>query len=132
MATERRLAAWRRGRRAEAWAAWWLRLKGYRIVAQDYRCPAGEIDLIARRGRLLAFIEVKQRAAQEAAAEAISARQRRRIARAAEAFLQAHPQFGDLHLRFDAVLLTGWGVAKRGPGLRHEKDAWRSDAGLPY
>ena len=128
----KRQRAYRRGRRAERLAAWWLRLKGYRILAQDYRCPAGEIDLIARRGGLLAFIEVKQRAAQEAAAEAISARQRRRIARAAEAFLQAHPQFGDLRMRFDAVLFTGWGMAKRGPGLRHEKDAWRSDTGLPY
>ena len=136
-----RRGAYRRGRRAEWVAALWLRLKGYRILARGYRCPAGEIDLIARRGGLLAFVEVKQRRDLDAAATAITRRQRQRVARAAAAFLQGHPQLAALNLRFDAVLLSGWlagdlSADQHGTGgpawLRHEKDAWRSDTGLPY
>ncbi|NIA72003.1 YraN family protein [Pelagibius litoralis] len=124
--------AYRRGRRAEWIAAGWLRLKGYRILARGYRCPVGEIDLIARRGSVLAFVEVKQRGRLAAAAEAISPRQRRRIGRAAEAFLQERPQLAGLSLRFDAVLIQRGGFSLAEPWLRHEKDAWRSDTGLPY
>jgi len=135
-AKDARQRAYRRGRRAEWIAAFWLRLKGYRILARGYRCPAGEIDLIARRGGLLAFIEVKQRDRLGAAAEAISQRQRRRVGRAAQKFLQSHPHFSDLEMRFDAILLSGWLSGRNGPGrqpwLHHEKDAWRSDTGLPY
>ena len=87
---DRRLAE-RRGRRAETLAAWYLRLKGYRILARRYRTPVGEIDLIARRGRLVAFVEVKQRPSDAEGAEAITATSRRRIARAASAWLAAHP-----------------------------------------
>ncbi len=136
MAKERQ-AAYRRGRRAEWIAGCWLRLKGYRLIARGYRCPAGEIDLIARRGRVIVFVEVKQRDRLATAAAAISQRQRQRVMRAAEAFLQSHPQLAALDLRFDAILL-GRGLFGRGPGsapgpwLRHEKDAWRSDTGLPY
>ena len=53
---------WRQGRRAEAWAVLWLRLKGYRILARNFRVPVGEIDVIAGRGRVLALVEVKARA----------------------------------------------------------------------
>lgn len=117
---ERRRKAVRRGHRAEALAAWWLRLKGYRIEARGFRAPAGEIDLIARRGRVLALVEVKARRSLEAAGEAIAPRQRRRIARAAEAYLQRRPALANLELRFDAVLI----VPGRLP--RHLPDAWRS------
>ncbi len=117
---ERRRKAVRSGRRAEALAAWWLRLKGYRIEARGFRVPAGEIDLIARRGRVLALVEVKARRSLEAAGEAIAPRQRRRIARAAEAYLQRRPALANLELRFDAVLI----VPGRLP--RHLPDAWRS------
>src|SRR6185369_10335445 len=61
-------AAFKRGHKRERRAAWWLRLKGYRILAINWRSPVGEIDLIARRGAYLAVIEVKQRADTEAAA----------------------------------------------------------------
>ncbi len=57
MTQQPRRSAWLRGRRAELLAAWWLRLKGYRILARDLRTPVGEIDLIARRGRVLALVE---------------------------------------------------------------------------
>jgi len=127
-----RQAAYRRGRRAEGLAGWWLRLKGYRVLVRGFRCPAGEIDLIAKRGATLVFIEVKQRDALATAAAAVSPRQRRRIARAAEAFLQARPDLAALTLRFDAVLLSRQFWRRREWPLRHEKDAWRSDTRLPY
>ena len=61
MSRQRRRRAYGLGRRAEWMAAWWLRLKGYRILARDFRVAVGEIDLIARRGRTLALVEVKAR-----------------------------------------------------------------------
>ena len=101
--SDRRLAE-RRGRRAETLAAWYLRLKGYRILARRYRTPVGEIDLVARRGRLVAFVEVKQRPTASEAAEAVTEKGRRRIARAAAAWLAAHPAAAVLDLRFDALI----------------------------
>ena len=107
------------GRRAERLAGWWLRLKGYRILARGFRVPAGEIDLIVRRGRTLAFVEVKARADLADARQAVTPRQRRRNARAATAFLQRRTELAGLDARFDVVLLA--------PGRlpRHVPDAWR-------
>lgn len=118
-ASPRRQAAYSRGRVAERWAAWWLRLRGYRILASDFRVPQGEIDLIARRGDLVVFVEVKRRDDAVRAAEAISGRQRVRIERAATAFLQRYPELARCRLRFDALLLA----PRRLP--RHLADAWR-------
>lgn len=118
-ATARRQAAERRGRGAERLAAALLRLKGYRILAQGFRMGVGEIDLVARRGGILAFVEVKRRGGMTEAVESISARQRRRIARAAEAFIVAHPQLAQMSQRFDVVLVA----PRRLP--RHILDAWR-------
>jgi len=119
MSRAARRQAYGRGRRAEALAAWWLRLKGYRIVARDFRVPVGEIDLIARRGRVLAIVEVKTRDSLAAAGEAVAPRQRRRIARAAAAFLQRRLDLASLDLRFDVVLLAPRHLP------RHLADAWR-------
>lgn len=119
-----RLARRRRGRRGEALACLWLRLKGYRILARNWRHPLGEIDIVARRGPILAVIEVKWRDRLDLAAESISPRQRHRIARAAAVFWARQPDAARLSLRFDALLLA--------PGRwpRHVADAWRpSDAG---
>mgnify|MGYP003345135056 FL=1 len=115
----RRHEAQRRGRWAEMLAAWRLRFAGYRVVARNYRSPIGEIDLVARRGRTLVFVEIKTRPSLDEAAEAIRVAQQRRIRNAAEAFLAGHPQFAGYELRFDAVLLA--------PGRlpRHLPDAWR-------
>ena len=114
---------WRRGRRGERLAAWWLRLKGYRILARDLRTPVGEIDIVARRGRVLALVEVKLRPAAAAALEAITPRQQQRIVRAAEAFLQRHRALSELDLRFDTV------VVAPGRRPRHIADAWRPQSG---
>lgn len=125
MTTEARRRAYARGRQGELVAAWWLRLKGYRVLARDFRCPVGEIDLVARRGGILAFVEVKRRATLADAGAAVAPRQQRRIRRAAEHFLQRRPNLAVLQLRFDAVLLT--------PGRLpcHLKDAWNADTMLP-
>ncbi len=125
MTLETRRRAYGRGRRAEALAAWWLRLKGYRIVARGFRVAVGEIDLIARRGRVLAHVEVKARPSIEEAREALTPRQRRRIERAAEVFLQQHPSLAGLDQRFDVVLLA----PKRRP--YHLENAWHIEEALP-
>ena len=120
-ARSRRHRAQRRGQLAEFLCRWHLRLRGWRIVAIDWRCPSGEIDILARRGNMLAAIEVKTRGDLASAAGAVLPRQRRRIARAAEAFLSARPELAGLALRFDVMLLT----PRRLP--RHLPDAWRAD-----
>lgn len=120
MSRAHRVSAERHGHRSEAIAAWWLRLKGYRIVARRYRTAAGEIDLIVRRGRILAFVEVKARADFRIAADAVSPRQQHRIARAAGLFLVARPDLAQLDQRFDALLI----VRRTWP--RHLPDAWRT------
>ncbi len=117
----RRQRAQRRGKLAEWLCCWHLRLRGWRILARSWRCPAGEIDILARRGRVLAIIEVKSRAELAVAAAALAPRQRRRIARAAQAFLLARPDLAGLDLRFDLMLVA----AGRVP--RHWPDAWRPD-----
>ncbi|HZT87548.1 MAG TPA: YraN family protein [Stellaceae bacterium] len=119
-AASRRQAA-RRGRHAERLCCWHLRLRGWRIVARDWRCPSGEIDIVARRGAVLAIIEVKARGDLSAAAASLLRRQRRRIARAAEAFLLSRPNLGSLSLRFDVMLVEGLRLPRHLPG------AWRSD-----
>jgi len=114
-----RRRAERFGRWAEFVAAWLLRAKGFRILHQRHRNHSGEIDLIARRGGLLVFAEVKARRDVDSAAYAISHRQRRRIARAAEIFLAGAPHLAALTVRFDAILVAPW----RRP--RHIAAAWR-------
>ena len=109
--------AW--GRWAESLAAWSLRLRGYRIVARRFRTPLGEIDLIAQRGRLVAFVEVKARTDLEQALVALTVRQRQRTARAAELFLLRRPDLAGHTLRFDLVTVRQWRLT------RHLVDAWR-------
>ncbi len=119
----RHKAAERRGRRAEWLAAWALRLKGWRILARGHvtgrGTGAGEVDIVARRGGLLAFVEVKARPSLDQAAEAVSPAQRRRIERGAAAFLAARPDLAVLRTRFDLMLV----IPGRWPV--HRMDAWR-------
>jgi putative endonuclease len=119
--TARKAAAYRYGRWAEALCVGLLRLKGFGILARNVKTPVGEIDIVARRGRLLVFAEVKARSGIRAAAEALSARQRRRIERAAEGFLAGRPALRGLDVRFDLMLVE----PRRWP--RHVPDAWRPE-----
>jgi putative endonuclease len=110
---------YRTGRLAESVAAWFLRLKGFRILARRFATPVGEIDLVASRGGLVVFVEVKRRSDLATASEAILPRQRQRIARAAEIFLQRRPDARTACCRFDVVAVAPW----RWP--LHVTDAWR-------
>ncbi|MFI4987677.1 MAG: YraN family protein [Alphaproteobacteria bacterium] len=120
-----RQRAYRRGRSSEALCRLMLRVKGYRILASGFRVPAGEIDIVARRGGTLAIVEVKARASLADAAEALGARQRRRIARAASAFLQQYPAAVGLAVRFDVMLVRPWRLP------RHMTNAWRLEDVAP-
>ena len=102
----KRTAAFRLGVSAETRAAIFLAAKGYRTIARRWKTPVGEIDLVIKRGRLIAFVEVKARKGLEEAAESVLLRQRRRIVAAAEAWLAAHPEHAGYDMRFDAVLVS--------------------------
>ena len=105
---EKRVRAYKSGLVAEILAALILRLKGYAIVAQRYKTPVGEIDLVALKGRWLAFVEVKRRKTREDAAWTLPAKQRRRIVRAAQYWLAGHPDFTGHDIAFDVVLTAPW------------------------
>lgn len=113
-----RRRAERGGRRAESIAAFWLRLKGWAILARRVRTPVGEVDLVARRGRTLAFVEVKARADAAAAEAALDDYRLRRVAAAAEALAHRYARPGD-DVRIDAVII----VPRRLP--LHRKNIWR-------
>lgn len=117
-AADARRAAERAGRRAEQLAALHLRLCGFTILARRFKCPAGEIDIVARRGRLLVLAEVKARADADAALIAVTAKARRRIEAAGRAFLSRHPRLADCGLRYDIIAVSGLSV-------RRFADAWR-------
>ena len=106
----------RAGRRAETIAAWWLRLRGFAILATRWRAKVGEIDVVARRGDLVVFVEVKRRASFADAAAAVTADNRVRVARAAEHFLARHPELAGCDARFDVVLLAPWAPPRHLPG----------------
>src|SRR3954471_22068710 len=106
IAAPERVAAFRTGISAEARAGAFLMAKGYRILAKRFRTPYGEIDIVARRRNLLAFVEVKARGRLDGAAYAVTPRQQARIIEAAQAWLMAHPEHAEFDLRFDAMLMA--------------------------
>lgn len=107
-----------RGRAAEWLAALALRMKGYRIVDRNFRCRAGEIDIVARKGDLIAFVEVKARASEQGALDAVGIRAQRRIANAAGLWIGRRRDAARLSWRFDIVAVLPW----RWP--RHFPDAF--------
>jgi putative endonuclease len=106
-----------RGRRGEWLAAWYLRLTGWRILASRVKTPRGEVDLVARRGRLVAFVEVKWRAGAKELELAIDEYRLRRVAAAAEVLAARYVRSGD-DMRIDVLLLA--------PGRfpRHLQNVW--------
>lgn len=108
----------KKGLWAERGAELFLLLKGYRVISRRFKTPLGEIDLVAKRGRTLVFVEVKWRETAVEAAEAIHAKNQARVSRAAALYLQQHPQYTDMDTRFDAVVMA------RGVWPRHIEGAW--------
>ena len=90
-----RIRRYRRGRLSEWLAATALLARGYRILGRRVRTPYGEIDLIAARGRRVAFVEVKRRQARPEAEAAVTPRQAQRVARAAEFWISRHAAYRD-------------------------------------
>jgi putative endonuclease len=105
-ANPERQVAFRLGLSAESRAAAFLIAKGYRILARRYRTPVGEIDIIARRRKLLVFVEVKARERLDDAAWSVTERQQARIVAAAEAWLAANSDRAIEDIRFDAMLVA--------------------------
>lgn len=101
-----RIARYRRGRMSEWMAAAALLARGYRILGRRVRTPHGEIDVIAVRGRRLAFVEVKARATRVEAQAALTTRQATRMARAAEFWLSRHARYREHDRGFDAMLIV--------------------------
>ncbi|WP_288459809.1 YraN family protein [uncultured Sphingomonas sp.] len=112
-----RIAAEAAGRRGERIAAWWLRLKGWSILDRRVRTPAGEVDLVAKRGGLVAFVEVKSRATAAELDHAIDHRRLARVAAAAEVLMPRYATQGE-DIRVDVILLA----PRSAP--RHIENTW--------
>ena len=121
--TERQDAE-RAGRRAERWASLYLQLKGYRILHRRLKSPLGEIDLIARRGSTIIFVEVKQRAREADALESVSPIQQARIAKTAEIYLAQQNEPGNFDARFDILALTNAPWHRQLWHIKHVENAW--------
>lgn len=113
-----REAAEKRGRGAETLACWWLRLHGWRILARRARVSGGEVDIIARRGRVLAFVEVKARATEESAAMSLDAWRLRRVVVAAERLAPRYLKPDD-DLRIDAIFIVPGRLPRHMPNIWH-------------
>lgn len=111
--TRKRQRAHARGLSAESRAAWALRLTGWRILKRRYKTKAGEIDLIAKKRKTVAFIEVKARRTREEALSAVTPTSQKRIVRAARIFVAEHPKAGFFTLRFDIMIVRPWAWPER-------------------
>lgn len=93
------------GIKAEKMAAGYLKLKGYKILEERFKTPYGEVDIIAQRKNLMAFIEVKARQTKRGALESITPKMKKRISDAALFYISQQEQ-GDYDYRFDLITVT--------------------------
>ena len=114
----KRQRAERGGRRAELIASLWLRLHGWRILAKRARTPVGEVDLVAKRGKTLAFVEVKARATALEADRSLDHFRLRRVAAAAEALAPRFARPGD-DIRIDAIFIVPRKLPRHLPNVWH-------------
>lgn len=105
-ARERRIKAHAFGLRAETWARFYLRCKGWRVLTSRYKVPGGEIDIIARRGDLVIFVEVKGRPTLDQALETITTQKQRRISQSVRLWLSHNPWAMNKSLRGDALFIA--------------------------
>lgn len=107
------------GRRAETFACWYLRAKGYKILARRYKTKVGEIDIIARKKTAIIIVEVKQRQNLAACENSLHPGVWKRLDNAARVFMSKSPSIQNLAQRYDAVFIIGrWRVV-------HRQDMWR-------
>jgi putative endonuclease len=111
------------GDRGERAAARYLRRRGLRIITRGYHTPWGEIDLVARDGNVLVFIEVKTRR-RGTPAEAVTPEKQRRLTLAALHFLRRHNLL-EQRSRFDVVAIV-WADDVRPPRIEHIRDAFEA------
>lgn len=116
--SNKRKRAYRRGHLAEYLAAIALLLKGYRIVVRRFKTPVGEVDLIARKGDLIIFVEVKARSSHNTALDSITLTAQRRIEAAAHWWLSQQRDGSRLSWRFDVITV----VPRRWP--QHHRNVW--------
>jgi len=119
-----RVAAFRAGLSAESRAALLLIAKGFRIRARRWKSPVGEIDIVARRRNLLIFVEVKTRERLDDAAEAVTLRNKQRVAAAAQAWLAVHPRDASCNMRFDAMLVAPGKIPRHIPAAFEMERSW--------
>lgn len=112
----------RKGIFTELLASFWLRFKGYEIIERNYRPLKGigliEIDIIAKFGNTLCFVEVKYRDNKDNCAYSISYSIKQKISKTAESYISFHPEYRDYDIRFDAFLLSKYSFPM------HIKNAW--------
>ncbi|WP_409360876.1 YraN family protein [Bartonella heixiaziensis] len=114
---EHRQKSFYRGVRAEKWAAWWLRLKGFHIAEIRFKTKCGEIDLIARRGNLVLIVEVKARSTLAEAITAVSQVNEKRIEAAADIWLARQKDHTLLCVRFDLIAILPWRLPRHIPAF---------------
>lgn len=118
------MKSYNKGKFSEFFASILLISKGYKILKKRFvigkGTHAGEIDLIAKRGKNLVFIEVKSRRNKLESLYAINKTQKQRIARSAEIFLKYNPRFSNYNIRFDAILFAPFYI-------KHIKNAWTTN-----
>jgi putative endonuclease len=114
-----------RGAAGEDLACEYLRRQAFVILERNYRCRAGEIDVVARDGETLVFVEVKERAdaSHGGAIEAVTGAKRRKVIRAAQLWASAHRE-SETQMRFDVVAID---QEPEGPAIRHERDAFDAE-----
>ena len=102
----KKIQAYKRGIRREILAGLYLTLTGWRVLAWRWKCPLGEIDLVAKKGKVITFIEVKARQNEQSALDSITAHQWRRVLNAADIFMSQQRQYADCSWRFDAIIIV--------------------------
>ncbi|MCO6187341.1 YraN family protein [Rhizobium sp. L1K21] len=112
---KKRRRAFRLGHLAEFYAAAYLLFRGYRILQLRYRTKAGEIDIIARKGNLIAFVEVKARRTVEDALFSVGERNKARIRAASRIWLAKQKDFSELSWRYDILAVTPWRLPSHVP-----------------
>lgn len=105
VAKKKKQRAYKRGQSAEYIAAFYLLCKGYRILSLRFKTPIGEIDIVAKRGNLIAFIEVKARSTKRDAVDAVSFQSQYRIRSASEIWLARYDQSRKYSYRYDIIAL---------------------------